>query len=193
MIIENPPLNAVYLAHFGTKGMKWGHRKKRPDEKERAKFFSKTNAKKAGTAVAVVAGVAIVAAVMTKGGRNTMTNIATTNYVQSRQAKAAAGQSPFGPLTNLYKTTKTSVLTPFEAGARPNRLAVTGTNYTPSRLLAARQADTQRLVDKTWRDQARMSRLISDMDKPTNPIIDRLLNNGTRLAQVNTYGYANVR
>lgn len=53
MDTDKPPLGGVYLAHFGTKGMKWGQRKSGVSRKQNRQMNKeaegKFNAKKAST------------------------------------------------------------------------------------------------------------------------------------------------
>lgn len=163
-MIENPPLDENLLIHFGVKGMKWGQRKKRPDESQRASVFNKANAKKVATGAAVAAGVLAVAAVMTKSGRNKMTNLVTTNFVRTRQAKAQANNSPFGELTNMFREVKASAV------PSPNQMMA------QARMSGVRnvvdKSGAQRLTDAAWRDQARLAQLRRDMDSTTNGLLN---------------------
>lgn len=70
-LTNNPPLAAVYLAHFGTKGMRWGHRK---DTRFSDKQIART--KKIATV-----GSLVVAGVLHRHGKLTTTAVATGGMV----------------------------------------------------------------------------------------------------------------
>lgn len=173
MIAEKPELNEDLLIHFGVKGMKWGRRRKRPDEAQRGKVFSKANGVKLAKGAAVVAGVALVAAVLTKSGRTKMVDVATTTFVQNRTAASTARANPVTNLVRRFKDVKASSLpSPASMMADAQRSGAR-TNF-------GREA-TQRLTERTWRDQARLTKMVRDQD---------LLN--TKLLSANDQALANA-
>lgn len=70
-IAEQPPLAAVYLAHFGTKGMRWGHRKDR-------RFSDKQIAR---TKKVATVGALATAAVLHRHGKLVSTSTAVGGFV----------------------------------------------------------------------------------------------------------------
>lgn len=184
MIAEKPELNEDLLIHFGVKGMKWGRRRKRPDEAQRGKVFSKANGVKLAKGAAVVAGVVLVAAVLTKSGRTKMVDVATSSYVSNRTAARTAKANPVTGLIRKFKDVKTASLpkppslSPAETqniarlqlAQRTRRAQEEAQRFARSQ--AIQREGLNRLTDKTWRDQARMSRLISEMDSTTNGLLD---------------------
>jgi hypothetical protein len=163
-MIEKPPLDENLLIHFGVKGMKWGRRKKRPDEAERSKIFNKANAKRAARGALVVGGALAVGALLTKSGRTKAVDLATTNFVRSRAAQAQSKQRPFGELTSMFREVKASAL------PSPNQMMA------DARMASVRNAvdksGAQRLTDQAWRDSARLSQLRRDMDSTTNSLLN---------------------
>lgn len=174
MITEKPDINEVYLIHVGVKGMRWGRRKARSDEADRAKVFSKSNAKKAAKGVAVLAGVALVAAVMTKSGRTKMVDVATSTYVKNRSAKNVAKANPVNDLVRRFSAVKvSSVPTPAQMMANAREAAV--------RTEFDRQG-AQRLTEQVWRNQARISQLSRGLDDTTNSLLSGTAANLARAA-----------
>lgn len=53
--VEKPPLEAVYFAHAGVKGMKWGHRKAKPPGNIRKGIGKSSASRKVGIGLAAVA------------------------------------------------------------------------------------------------------------------------------------------
>lgn len=156
-MIVNPPLDEAYLAHFGKKGMKWGVRKKRPDEAERKETFgpeAKARAeklRKLKIGLAVVGGVAVVGLVMTKSGRTKMTDVAVTNYVQQRTAQAQARGNPFGKLAKQFRDVKAaSVPAPDTLIAEARMAGVRDRVF---------KEGSQKLSDRAWRDSANFNRI----------------------------------
>lgn len=161
----NPPLDETYLAHFGKKGMKWGVRKKRPDEKERKETFG-PNAernRKIRNGVLVAGGVLAVGLLLSKRGRIAATNTAVTNYAQQRAAKQQAAANPFSDLAKRFRNVKAaSVPSPNEMIANARMAGVRNEVF---------KAGNRGLTDRAWRDQARLSTLARDMDSTTNSLI----------------------
>jgi hypothetical protein len=163
-MIENPPLNEDLLIHFGVKGMKWGHRKQRPDEGERKETFKNADRnRKIKVGLAVVGGALVVGLLLSKRGRTKVTDAAVTNFVQSRQARAQAGKNPVANLAQRFRDVKAkSIPSPDQMVADARMARVRN---------AVDKAGAQRLTDKAWRDQARLSSLTRDMDSTTNSLL----------------------
>ena len=166
IIIDKPPLDETYLEHFGKKGMKWGVRKKRPDEEQRKKIFQ-DRARKVLLGAAVVGGALAIGALMTKRGRIKATDAAVTNYVQQRQARAQAGKNPFGQLAQKFRDTKAaSVPSPDQMIAEARMAGVRN---------RVEKAGNQRLADRSWRDAANFQRQARTMGpKPDAPSIEQI-------------------
>lgn len=104
---DKPPLEEVYLEHFGIKGMRWGVRK--PEEKGQGRQHAASPAQKQHTAVkaAAIAGAVLLGAVLLKRGG--------VNVVDARSAKIyLAGAKASGRI--LGKTGKTLIKTSVKGG-----------------------------------------------------------------------------
>lgn len=150
-MITNPPLDAVYIAHFGVKGMKWGRRKTRPDEAQRKQIFKNAEQKKKVIAgLAVVGGAVAVGVLLSKRGRNKVTDVAVTNYVQQRTARAQAGNNPFGQLARKFRDTKAaSVPSPQQMMAEAQRAGVEQRSV---------QRVNRLMTDRNWRQSANFNK-----------------------------------
>lgn len=130
LLDEKPPLEGVYLAHFGTKGMKWGHRKARDTGSSSGSQPAKqkmSTGKKVAIGVAVTAGALAVAAVLRKRGK-----VRPTAF--KGFAAVAANRDPSPSQMRMA------------AGMAAHRNAM-------------QRVGSQSLTDKTWRDAARMSQM----------------------------------
>lgn len=162
---EKPDLNEDLLIHFGVRGMKWGHRKKRPDEEERKKFFNSRNKKiAAGAAVAITGAAAVI-------------------FILGSRGKQRLPSLDHAPGLKEFKNVAKNV----GSGNRPRLSDAVGRSYTPHldaspfamQIQAGRIAQqstmnrigTQRLVDQTWRDSAKMKQLTRDMNSSTNMLL----------------------
>lgn len=83
---DKPPLDGVYLAHFGVKGMRWGHRKPVEEGAPRRSGLSSKNQKL--VTAAFVAGTIAVGAVMLNRG-----NVSVWNSSSNRIALGGAKMS----------------------------------------------------------------------------------------------------
>lgn len=80
MVDMKPPLDEVYLEHFGVKGMKWGRQKTNVKSARRAPSVRRTMLKSAAAGAVIVGGVAAVAYMMpSRVGRVKMTDIGFQN------------------------------------------------------------------------------------------------------------------
>lgn len=81
MIDTKPPLNAVYLAHFGVRGMKWGQRRKSTGKgRRKAPSVRRTVLKGAAIGVALTAGAYAVGRMLpSRVGRTKLTDIGFQN------------------------------------------------------------------------------------------------------------------
>lgn len=166
----NPPLNETYLIHFGKKGMKWGVRKKRPDEKQRKETFGPAaiNARlerqrKIRQGAVVVVGALAIGLVLSKRGRTAVTNSAVTQYAQQRTARQQAANNPFGKLIrDMRKVKAASVPSPNEMMADARMAGVRN---------AFNREGAQRLTDRAWRDQARLATMNREMQSTTNGLL----------------------
>lgn len=161
----NPPLNETYLAHFGKKGMKWGVRKKRPDEKERKDTFNQNleRRRRIRQGAVVVVGALAVGLLLSKRGQIAATNTAVTQYAQTRAARTQAKANPFADLAKRFRDVKAaSVPSPNEMMANARMAGVRNEVF---------KAGNRGLTDRAWRDQARLSSLKRDMDNTTNGLL----------------------
>lgn len=150
-MIENPPLNDDLLAHFGIKGMRWGRRKKRPDEDERKKIFKNADRnRKIAVGIAVIGGAAAVALIMSKRGRTKVTDVLVTNTVMKRQANFQRKNNPFGQLAQKFRDTKAASVPSPDQMVAEARMAGVRNQF--------EKAGNQRLTDKSWRDAANLRR-----------------------------------
>lgn len=160
-MIDKPDLNENLLIHFGIKGMKWGKRKQRPDEAQRKNVFKNAEQKKKVViGLAVVGGAIAVGALLTKRGRNKMTDAAVTNYVQQRTARAQANNNPFGQLARKFKETKAASVPSPDHMIAEARMAGVRNQHT--------RRVNQALTDKSWRDSANFSRKVREMGAAKN-------------------------
>lgn len=131
--IEKPDLDGVYLEHIGVKGMKWGVRKKRPDEEQRKKIFTR---KRVAVGLALTAGALAAASLLTHRGR-----VKTSTFSSLSQRK------PLGSLDGILRNKTPS---PFEmrlqAGMAQHRNLMD-------------RVGNQRLTDQTWRDAVKMNQM----------------------------------
>ena len=172
---EKPPLDEYLLAHFGIKGMKWGKRKVRPDEQKRKDTFSPAakaeRIRRIRNGALVVGGAVAVGLLLSKRGRTAITNNAVTNYAQQRSANNQASANPFSNLAQKFRDVNAaSVPSPNEMVANARMAGVRN---------AVNREGAQRLTDRAWRDQARLSNLTRDMDATTNSLLS---GNAQRLA-----------
>lgn len=159
------------LEHFGTKGMKWGQRKKRADEQDRKKTFGPAainaraeRAQKIRRGAIVVAGAIAIGLVLSKRGRTVVTDMAVTNYAQQRSARSQAAANPISDLARRFRDVKAASV------PSPNQMLA------DSRMAAVRntfnRSGAQRLTDSAWRDQARLTQLSREMDATTNGLLN---------------------
>lgn len=108
MIIEKPPLNGVYLAHFGVKGMRWGVSRitSRGSQEPQGKGVSKKLAMAATAAV----GAAAVSLILGARGRTMMGEAVMSNIVLNRQRKAQAKVNPFTDAAKRYREARVAWL-----------------------------------------------------------------------------------
>lgn len=103
---DKPPLEDVYLAHFGIKGMRWGHRKQVPlagprQSSSASQADAVARQHKVMKAAAIGGGVVLAAVLLRRGG---------VNLVDARSARVyASGAKATGNI--LFKTGKTIVKT----------------------------------------------------------------------------------
>lgn len=152
------------LEHFGVKGMKWGRRKQRSDEDDRkATFQNADRNRKIKVGIAVAGGALAVGLILSKRGRTKAIDAATTNYVQSRNARFQASKNPFGALAQKFRDTKAAAV------PSPDRLIA------DARMAGVRNAvnreGNQRITERAWRDSANLRRQARDMDNTTNSLL----------------------
>jgi hypothetical protein len=168
MIIENPPLDDDLLIHFGIKGMHWGHRKQRPDEEERKNTFQNADrARKIAIGIAVVGGAAAVAMLLSKRGRIKATDAVVTNFVMKRSAQSQAKANPFGQMARKLRETKAASVPSPDQMIAEARMAGVRNRF--------EKAGNQRLTDRTWRDQVKLSSLRRDLDSAPSGVINNHL------------------
>lgn len=125
---DKPPLEGVYLAHFGVKGMRWGHRKPEEQAAPRRSGMSPRNQKL--VTAAFVAGTVAVGAVMLSRGNVSVWN-STSNRIALGGAKMSAnilGKTGKVIVKGSAKTAKVVGKAGFKAGV--------GTTKVSSRLAA---------------------------------------------------------
>jgi hypothetical protein len=168
-VMEKPELNEDLLIHFGIKGMKWGRRRPRSDEQERKAIFKNADRKrKLIVGAAVVGGALAIGMLLSKRGRIKATDAAVTNYVQQRQARAQAGQNPFGQLAKKFRDTKAaSVPSPDVMVAEARMAGVRNRVF---------KASDQVVVDQTRRNVSGLQRNIQDQGLGDLREVQRKLN-----------------
>jgi hypothetical protein len=80
VIVEQPPLSGVYMAHFGVKGMKWGQRKVDAISAKAKQAATPTNWNRKQVKTAVIVGSAATAAGLNKFGALKPTLLFTSRY-----------------------------------------------------------------------------------------------------------------
>lgn len=160
--LSKPSLEAVYLEHFGVKGMKWGVRKKRPDEEERKRKFG-PKAKKIAIATAAIAGAVAVGYVLQQRGGITMSPGGLTDP-----------QSPlYSTMTAGKKAATATLQKPVNLADFPSPDAM----MAQARMAGVRnevfRQGNQRLTDATWRASANLASTARKMGPQTSmPSVD---------------------
>lgn len=158
-----------FLEHYGVKGMRWGHRKVRPDEAERKALFG-PKAKKIAMGTAAVAGALAVAYVVSRSGG----------------IKVGAGGLT-DPRSDLYEATVAGKKAATATFARTSTTKLADIPSPESLMADARMAgvrnavfreNNQRITERAWRDAANLSRIerASNLTATTMPSIDDIRN-----------------
>jgi hypothetical protein len=156
------------LIHFGIRGMKWGVRKRRSDEGERKKIFTKQNAKKAAIGAAVLGGAAATVYILARRGNTkvpkiqlknpTASDISKLNPIDASRSRASIvgpavayprARTPFAPSQAFAPS-------PFEMQMAAGRAAHAN---------SMRRVGSQKLTRDLWVNQSRLNLLTKEMDK----------------------------
>ncbi len=145
--LSKPPLEDLYLEHYGVKGMKWGVRKKRPDEEARKRKFGPKAKKIAVTTAVIVGAVAVGYALQRSGGVKVSSLGGLTDPKSSLYDTMTAGKK--AATTTLKKPVNLSDFpSPNQMMAQARMAGVR--NETFKRI-------NQDLTDATWRASANLS------------------------------------
>lgn len=112
MLAEKPPLDGVYLAHFGVKGMHWGVSRIASSRSSAVgdRGFAKRTAKKAAVMATAAAGALAVSLILGHKGRTMMGEAAMNNFVLNRQRKAQTKANPFTDAAKRYREARVAWL-----------------------------------------------------------------------------------
>jgi hypothetical protein len=123
MFEEKPPLDGVYLVHFGVRGMRWG-----VSHDPGGKSLSKRSAKKLAVLATAAAGAAAVSLILGSKGRTMVGEAAMNNFVLNRQRKAQAKINPFTDAAKRYREAQIAWLSVEERRVAKDRGEVNGGN-----------------------------------------------------------------
>jgi hypothetical protein len=116
LVDAQPPLEEVYLEHFGIKGMHWGQRKAQDVGPGRQHHGLTQNQRRATKAVAIAGGVAVAALLLRRGH---------INVLDSRSSKMYVGGAKMAG-SILGKTGKTLVKSSVKVGTTVGKPAAKG-------------------------------------------------------------------
>ena len=115
---DKPRLDAVYLAHFGVKGMHWGVRR----DSTRGSHVKRV-AKKAAIVATGIAGMVAVHYLTGRHGSTKMSEIALKSYVDNKERKATYAHSPLADLAKRFRDVHAATLPSTEKATRGMSLA----------------------------------------------------------------------
>jgi hypothetical protein len=195
-MIEKPPLDEDLLVHFGVKGMRWGRRKAKSESDSTSGSKKMSTAKKVALGAAAVGGALAVAYLISRRGSTKISDVVSNDFVTGQRQNAKLGSNEFDAmmkqvrpkvpsapsvpsLSQRFANTKANSVPPIDNAAMNARIdALRSQAKVPSagglvgdRQIRANVEGNRRLVDKAWRDQARIGLLKRDMDDTTNSLL----------------------